>query len=80
MCYVCGSLYSPTMKWWVRIYDDGTGEVSQGGGAPPAPGPGKVLRVAESYDTEAEAQKALDDYLREIQEGSPIKSEAETKQ
>jgi hypothetical protein len=79
VCYVCGSLYSPTMKWWVRIYDDGTGEVSQGGGDRPAPSPGKVLRVAESYDTEAEAQKALDDYLREIQEGSPITLEAEAK-
>jgi hypothetical protein len=67
------------VKWWVRIYDDGTGEVSQSGGARPDPSPGKVLRVAEAYDTEAEAQKALDDYLREIQEGSPIKSEAETK-
>jgi hypothetical protein len=68
------------MKWWVRIYDDGTGEVSQGGGDRPAPSPGKVLRVAESYETEAEAQKALDEYLREIQEGSPLKSKAETKQ
>ena len=68
------------MKWWVRIYDDGTGEVSQGGGARPEPSPGKVLRVAEAYESEAEAQQALDDYLREIQEGSPIKSKADAKQ
>src|SRR5215510_12073680 len=61
-----------TMKWWVRIYDDGTGEVSQDGGDRPAPRPWKVVRVAESYDTAAEARKALDDYLREIQEGGPI--------
>ena len=68
------------MKWWVRIYDDGTGEVSQGGGARPEPSPGKVLQVAEAYETEAEAQQALDDYLREIQEGSPLKSKADAKQ
>jgi hypothetical protein len=67
------------MNWWVFIYDDGTGEVSQGGGNRPDSSPGKVLRVAESYETEADAQKALDDYLREIQEGSPIKSKAEAK-
>jgi hypothetical protein len=59
------------MKWWVFIYDDGTGEVGQGGGERPEPRPGKGLKVTESYDTEAEARKALDDYLREIQEGSP---------
>ena len=64
------------MKWWVCIYDDGTGEVSQGEGDRPDPRPGKVVRVAESYDTEAEAQRALDDYLWEIQEGSPLKSES----
>ena len=67
------------MKWWVRIYDDGTGEVSQGGGDLPAPSPRKMLKVAEAYATEAEARKALDDYLREIQEGSPIKSKAGAK-
>jgi hypothetical protein len=59
------------MKWWVFIYDDGTGEVSQGGGERADPRPGKIPKVTESYNTEAEARKALDDYLREIQEGSP---------
>jgi hypothetical protein len=67
------------VKWWVCVYDDGTGEVSQDGGDRSDPNPGKVLRMAVAYDTEAEAQKALDDYLREIQEGSPIKPKAEAK-
>jgi hypothetical protein len=59
------------MKWWVFIYDDGTGEVSQGREDRPEPSLGKGLKVTESYDTEAEARKAFDDYLREIEEGSP---------